>query len=108
MGFVFPSLYEGFGLPILEAFSNNCAVALSNASCFPEIAGKAALYFNPKDRNDIKKTVTTLVSNSVMRNQLIKNGKEYLRYYSWQKTAAKTLVVYENVIKEKKFYEKIF
>ena len=49
--FVYPSLYEGFGMPILEAFANNCPVCLSNTSCFPEIAGDAGVYFDPNDRN---------------------------------------------------------
>lgn len=61
--FVFPSLYEGFGLPILEAFASNCPIAISNASCFPEIADDAALYFDPESESEICKTVENLITS---------------------------------------------
>jgi len=96
--FISPSLYEGFGMPILEAFSNNCPVALSDSSCYPEIAGDAALYFNPKKENEIKQTVLSIINNESLRKQLISSGRERLNLFSWEKSAEKTIFVYRSVL----------
>ena len=61
MAFIFPSIYEGFGLPILEAFQNDCPVILSNSNCFKEIASTAAEYFDPNDENSILDVVTKVI-----------------------------------------------
>lgn len=96
--FVYPSLYEGFGIPILEAYTNHCPVALSNASCFPEIAGKAGAYFDPESVESIRETIFGLLSADDARKSLIEAGKEQLKKYSWQKTAQLTGLVYRQVV----------
>jgi glycosyltransferase involved in cell wall biosynthesis len=97
--FVFPSLYEGFGLPILEAFLYDCPLVCSNTSSFPEIAGKAAEYFDPNSIECVKLAVKKVLNNSTRRNQLIELGREQLKKFSWEKTMRQTLAVYESVIK---------
>ncbi|QGY44446.1 glycosyltransferase [Maribellus comscasis] len=96
--FVFPSLYEGFGMPILEAFSNNCPVVLSNRSCFPEIAGDSAVYFEPDDTDSILSSVKELIENESKRNEIVEKGKNRLKIFSWEKAAAETLEVYKRII----------
>jgi len=90
---VFPSLYEGFGLPILEAFSAGCPVVSSNASCLPEIAGKAALYIDPKNANDILDKLRTIESDFSLRHTLIEAGESQLSNFSWESCGKKTLEV---------------
>ena len=93
--FVFPSLNEGFGIPILEAFGNNCPVCLSNASCFPEIADKAAIYFNPIDEISILNAVKSVITDKALASDLRRLGSERLALFSWKKTAQQTLDVYK-------------
>jgi len=92
--FVFPSLQEGFGVPILEAFGCGCPVALSRASSFPEVAGEAGLYFDPADEASIRETVRRALDDGELRDTLRSRGKEQLRKFSWAKTAEETLAVY--------------
>ena len=96
--FVYPSLYEGFGLPILEAFAAGCPVALSDASCFPEIAGDAGLYFDPSDVGSIERALGTIVSDGEVRRALIERGAERLRRFSWAATAEQTAVAYQRCL----------
>jgi glycosyltransferase involved in cell wall biosynthesis len=84
IAFIFPSMYEGFGIPILEAYANDCPVLLSNTSCFPEIAGKAALYFDPKSRCEIQHKINELINSNALRNELIVNGRTRLKKFSWE------------------------
>jgi glycosyltransferase involved in cell wall biosynthesis len=72
--FVFPSHYEGFGIPILEAFHNGCPVCLSNASCFPEVAGDAAIFFNPSDALSMHDTLKEIITSSTLREELRRKG----------------------------------
>ena len=99
LAFAFPSLDEGFGLPILEAFANNCPVCLSNSSCFPEIAGNAALYFDPKDSLSIYNTVKRIVDDKPLALELVRLGTERLGLFSWEKAAEQTLEVYNSMQK---------
>ena len=96
--FVFPSLYEGFGMPILEAFSNDCPVCLSNNSSFPEIAAEAALYFDPRNLESILATVESMVYDSELAQKKVKAGRERLKSFSWKNTASKTFTTYSKVI----------
>jgi glycosyltransferase involved in cell wall biosynthesis len=96
--FVYPSLYEGFGIPILEAFANNCPVCLSNTSSFPEVAGDAGVYFDPYDHESILEAVTKVLYDSNLKNQMIKAGKEHLAGYSWKKMAEETIVSYNKTL----------
>ena len=99
IAFVFPSLYEGFGLPILEAFFCGCPAILSNSSSLPEIAEDAAIYFNPKNINSIIEAVTEIIGNPKLRQQLKEKGDKQLKKFSWDKTVQLTKKVYESVIK---------
>lgn len=85
--FIFPSIYEGFGLPLLEAMKCNCPVISSNATCLPEVAGNAALYFEPKNKNELLEKINLLNTNTQLRDDLISNGIQKLKQYSWQYTA---------------------
>ncbi|GAA3926387.1 glycosyltransferase family 1 protein [Hymenobacter algoricola] len=93
--FVFPSHYEGFGLPILEAFGQQCPVVLSRASCFPEIAQDAALYFDPNQPADLRQQLERLLGQPELRAHLTRLGYLRVRDFSWQHTAASTRQVYE-------------
>lgn len=96
--FVFPSLYEGFGIPILESFACGCPLACSNTSSLPEIAVNAAEYFDPYSVDSIRKSIRNILENKNSRAQLIQNGSERLKEFSWEKTALETKKVYEAVL----------
>lgn len=97
--FVLPSLYEGFGLPVLEAMKHGCPVATSDISSLPEAGGDAAEYFNPEDATDIAKTIDKVLSNDKLRSDMIKRGHEQVRKFSWEKAAKEVLDVLEEVAK---------
>ena len=96
---VFCSLYEGFGLPILDAFSIGCPVVTSNASSMPEVGGNAALYVNPEKAEDIKEQLNLLMRDSTLREDMIKKGFQRAKEFSWQKAAMETSQVYQKVLK---------
>jgi len=96
--FVFPSLYEGFGFPILEAFTTGCPMVLSNTSCFPEIAGDAAIYFDPYSVDDIRDKIENVILSNSLRTMLIKRGFERLKHFSWEKTVKQTYQLYSDLI----------
>ncbi|GAB6011245.1 glycosyltransferase family 4 protein [Viscerimonas tarda] len=96
--FVFPSVYEGFGMPLLEAMVNSCPVVLSSASCFPEIAGEAGRYFNPYDVEDMYIAMKTVLESTGLRAELVKKGLERVNLFSWEKTAEQHLEVYNSLI----------
>ena len=96
--FVFPSQYEGFGFPILEAFVNNCPVICSNSSSFPEIAEDAAIYFNVNDGNDLVKKVKELIYSPSLQNEYRKKGKKQAQKFNWKITAEKTLELYQSLV----------
>jgi glycosyltransferase involved in cell wall biosynthesis len=85
--FVFPSLYEGFGLPVLEAMDRGVPVACSNASSLPEVAGDAALSFDPHDERLIAEAIVRLLDDHALRETLIARGEERARQFTWQRTA---------------------
>ncbi|UTX51375.1 glycosyltransferase family 4 protein [Candidatus Saccharibacteria bacterium TM7i] len=99
--YVFPSLMEGFGLPGLEAMSHKLPVISSDATCLPEVYGKAAHYFTPTDTSDIARAIDDVLSDETLRNHLIKEGQKQLKKYSWYKMAKETHAVYEKVLREK-------
>ena len=98
LAFIFPSLYEGFGLPVLEAFSSGCPVILSNTSSLPEIGGDAALYFDPYDSASLTDALKKIISDNTLRMQLILKGYERSKLFSWEKTANATKNVYKHAI----------
>lgn len=97
--FVFPSLYEGFGLPILEAFSYDCPVLVSNRSCFPEIAKDAALYFDPSSTDSLIDSASQILNDEALRGELCRKGSERVKSFTWEKTAQETQKVYERVLR---------
>lgn len=96
---VYVSLYEGFGLPILEAMSCGCPVVTSNVSSMPEIAGEAAILVNPKEVDEIKHGIERALNK---REELIKKGFARVKNFSWEKAARETLAVYKEVAALKK------
>ncbi|MBI2595366.1 glycosyltransferase family 4 protein [Candidatus Daviesbacteria bacterium] len=94
---VYPSLFEGFGLPILEAFACGCPVLTSNISSMPEVAGDAALLVNPVSVEEITDGMIELVSDRDLRERLIKQGFVQAKKFSWEKCAKETLRVLENL-----------
>ena len=95
---VFPSKYEGFGLPILEAMFCGIPVIASNSSSVPEVVGDAAILVAPEDANGFASAISRICSDEVLRGDLIKKGKERAKIFSWRKTAEETLGVYKEAI----------
>ena len=91
--FVFPSLYEGFGLPILEAMACEVPVLTSNATSLPEVGGEAVIYFNPKDPNEIAEKIMTIISNDELKKDLIKKGNIQVNFFSWNVAGKKHIKV---------------
>jgi len=83
--FVFPTLYEGFGIPILEAQSAGCPVIASNNSSIPEVASDSALLINPNNAEEIADAIYKLISDENLRNEIIKKGQENVQRFSWEK-----------------------
>ncbi|MFA4833429.1 MAG: glycosyltransferase family 1 protein [Patescibacteria group bacterium] len=100
LAYVFPSFYEGFGLPPLEAMACGCPVASSNKSSLPEILGEAAIYFNPEDEKEMTRQIEKIVGDENLRQELTKKGYEQVKKYSWEKCAKETLEVYREVFKK--------
>jgi glycosyltransferase involved in cell wall biosynthesis len=96
--FVFSSLYEGFGLPVLEAMARGVPVACSNASSLPEVAGDAALLFDPRDPAAIARALQRLLTDRELRERLRTLGRERARQFTWERTARLTLQCYERVL----------
>ena len=94
---VFPSMYEGFGLPVLEAFSCGCPVLVSNSSSLKEIGNDAVIYFEPKNPSSMLEALKSVLSNKDLRTDKIKSGYIQLKNFSWSKTAEKTKKVYSNL-----------
>ena len=93
--YVFPSLYEGFGIPPLEAMAHGVPVASSNRSCLPEVLGEAALYFDPENYEQMADIMYVGLTNEEVRHELKQRGKEELKRYSWEKLARQTLEIYK-------------
>jgi len=95
--FVYSSLYEGFGIPPLEAMSLGCPVVCSNTSSIPEVVGDAGEYFFPTDIDSIRSSVEKVLQNSEYRADLIAKGYDRCKVFTWEKCAAETLVVYNRL-----------
>jgi len=98
IAYVMSSLAEGFGWPPLEAMACGTPVISSKTSCMPEILGEAAEYFDPKNVDDIAKSINKIISDHTLRQKLIKLGLEQVKKYDWATTAKKTLEVYKNTL----------
>lgn len=95
--YVFPSLYEGFGLPPLEAIQYGLPVIASEKTCLPEILREAAIYFNPDDPSAIVNAANLVIKDIEIRKNLIIEGQKVLKKYSWLETASKTIEIYNSV-----------
>jgi glycosyltransferase involved in cell wall biosynthesis len=94
--FVYPSLYEGFGIPPLEAMSLGCPVIASETSSIPEVVGNGGILFDPFSEEDLIRSIDSLMNNKI-RSQLILKGFQQERKFSWDKTASETLNVYKSI-----------
>jgi glycosyltransferase involved in cell wall biosynthesis len=99
--FVYPSLYEGFGLPVLEAMTRGLPVITSNTSSLPEVAGEAALQVDPASIREIAAAIETLLGDTALREKLASRGRARAERFSWDETARLTLQVYEKVLEAK-------
>jgi glycosyltransferase involved in cell wall biosynthesis len=95
---LYPSRLEGFGLPVLEAFACGVPVVTSNTTSLPEVAGNAALLVNPEDPQSIAEAVKKTMENPRLRRQLVQRGLKRAKMFTWEKTAKKTLTIYESLL----------
>lgn len=95
--FCFPSLYEGFGIPVLEAMASGVSAIVSDIAPHKEIAKDSVLYFNPKSSDDLAEKLIQLLENEDLKNNLIRNGKERAQDFSWKKSTEKMLEVLRNI-----------
>ncbi len=95
--FVLPSLYEGFGLPILEAMQYDCPVITSDVSSLPEAGGDAALYFNPNDAKDIADRIEKVLNDEKLKKQMVAKGHEQIKKFSWDKSAKEVIKIFESI-----------
>lgn len=96
--FVYPSQYEGFGIPPLEAMSLDCPVACSNTSSIPEVVGDAAMAFDPNDVDSIRSALESVLSSAALLAQLVERGRQRVQLFSWRKCAAETASIYGGLL----------
>ncbi len=99
--FVLPSLIEGFGLPVLEAMARDVPVACSDRTAMAEVAGDAALFFDPEDQQAVTEAIRRLLDDRELAAQLVERGRERVRLYSWDRTAEATLESYRHAVAQK-------
>lgn len=105
--FVFPSFYEGFGIPAMEAMACGVPVVSSNATSLPEVCGSAAIYFDPYDKADMAREIGAVLSDEDLRQRLIVAGTERAKKFSWKKCAEQTYAVYEHVLGQWRYCERV-
>jgi glycosyltransferase involved in cell wall biosynthesis len=94
--FIFPSKYEGFGIPVLEAMTCGCPVVLANHSSFPEVAGEAGVYFTLDDPKDLNAKVSSLIFNEELRQEYANKGLEQAAKFNWEKTSEECLAIFKS------------
>ena len=97
-GFVYPSLYEGFGFPPLEAMTCGCPVIVSKAASLPEVCGDAALFCDPNNPKDISSKIESIITDQKLYNELKRKGLERSNRFSWEQTAQETLAAIINAL----------
>lgn len=100
--FVYPSLYEGFGLPPIEASACGCPVIASNCSAIPEVVGDAGVLIDPLDINGLARAILNVIKDGSMRGRLKELGFKRARQFSWERTARETLDIYKGIVREGK------
>jgi len=98
LAFIFPTLYEGFGIPALEAMNCDCPVIMSNTSSLPEVGGDAAIYFDPTNIEDIRNKIISVIFDNELRKELLAKGVIQRNKFSFAITAKKTLEVYKRIL----------
>ena len=96
--YVFPSINEGFGIPILEAFKHDLPVLVANNTCLPEVGGNAVLQFNPFDTDDITLKIKTVLDDVDLQKDMINKGRKRLKDFSWQKTAIQLIEIFKKAV----------
>jgi glycosyltransferase involved in cell wall biosynthesis len=96
--FVYPSHYEGFGLPVLEAMTLGAPVVTANTSSLPEVAGDAAILIEPHDMTQLAEAILQVINDSQLRQELINKGRERAKLFSWERTAKETLKAYRSIL----------
>ncbi len=94
---VYPSLYEGFGLPPLEAMACGCPVVTTNTSSLPEVVGEAGIMVNPYDTRSLVQAMRRVLTDDKLRDNMVRKGLEHARQFSWEKAARQTMEVYQSV-----------
>lgn len=100
VAYIYASTYEGFGIPILESFRCGCPLIASNRTSIPEIAGSAAHFFDPYDRESLKDAIKTIDKDGIYRDDLVTKGYDRIKSFSWEKAALKTLEIYNKLTKD--------
>lgn len=99
--FVFPSVYEGFGMPVLEAMASGTPVIVSNSSSLPEVAGDAGMLLDPHDEGGWRKAVIEVLSDDSLQESMVMEGIKRAKLFSWERSAVQTLRVFENMIRQR-------
>lgn len=102
--FIYPSLYEGFGIPLLEAMAAGCPVIASNTSSIPEVVGNAGLLFNPENPDDLVQKIEKIINDKTLAKNLIDKGKIRARQFTWENMADKVYGVYVRLLKNKNLW----
>lgn len=98
LALVYPSIYEGFGIPPLEAMTYGCPVICTNSSSLPEVVGEAAEFFHPSDLDDFKAALERVAFDPTLREELIRKGREQVKKFSWEKMTKEHLYWYQKLV----------